>query len=81
MNMYRRVNIAEMRGMFATSDHSRFLVVSENGGYVLTFSGCVLLTFRGQDHVFKSLDSVYGFVKRHFVDVFCRSAVFEIVIS
>lgn len=78
--MYRRINLAEMRGMFFTSSHAKFIVVSDENGHLLTLDGCVLLTFRGEVHVFKSVDSMVVFVKRHFVNVCKRIAVLEVFI-
>lgn len=79
--MFKNVNMSEMKGMFSSSQIPKFSVISTDRGFLLVFTGCVLLTVRNDRHFFKSFDSVLQFIKRHFVDVYSRAVGVEVVVS
>lgn len=79
--MQTSINISEMRGMFFESLNPKFIVLSSSQGFLLTFSGFDLLTFRGEQHYFKSFDSVLLFVRRHFVIPYRRSCTVETLVA
>lgn len=63
----KTLNMSEMRGMLRATISPVIEVICRDDAYLVSMSGSLLLTFRGEPHSFKSLDSVVAFIRRHFI--------------